>query len=124
MPGPRGGPAARAAPAAPPRFQDMTGPLPGIRSRLLASPPACAHIGPAEPSEGWVVLMAVGTEGIEMSLNKRLRVRIAGRIAAIMAAAVTALVPAAPLAADARTPVAGGISTVAGGQGPGPAPAT
>ena len=68
--------------------------------------------------------MAVGTEGIEISLNNRLRVRLAGRIAAIMAAAVTALVPAAALAADARTPVAGDISTVAGGKGPGPAPAT
>ena len=65
--------------------------------------------------------MTMGTD----SARNRLRVWPAGRVAAITAAAaVTALVPAAAFAAGGGAPVAGDISTVAGGKGPGPAPAT
>ena len=79
--------------------------------------------------------MTMGTD----SARNRLRMGAAGRVAVLVTAAtVTALVPAAATAAGGqsrlaglsqrpaggRTLVAGDISTVAGGKGPGPAPAT
>ena len=68
--------------------------------------------------------MTVGTDS-----RNRSRAWPAGQVAVLVTvAAVTALVPAAAAgqsrAAGGRILVAGDISTVAGGKGPGPAPAT